>query len=592
MRRRVISLILLTAAAIQAPANLFAQGDDGRLVDGLSVGASTGLIVPAQYGDNLLIGHGHGQGRYTAFKGGLGENVMDDFYTRKGEWRRIEPARVQRNPVTGKLMLQRPGGRGNSGLDGVYIRYNKSGIPQRVMVAEAKAFGGQLSKDVTGQKQFSRGYREARLALTAQYYREAANHFESGRVRRTLIPPSMDSRATIQIGRSRSAAVWFDPRSGQWTYYADSGVASSETGRQLKSISQLLQDAADGSVTYRSRLFRFSIGSDDMVSLKTIDPERGLEQKIVRKYSALTPEYRLLIRKSIVRSLAVELESANMMLPRYEAQRQALEMVRHAETRGKLGELVKNYRPSSNYSTLIGVSAGMKSGGLAGLVVGIIELASQNGQKRDLNVNELGSMIALASTSGFLGSWGGSQAQYFLMTESSRHLINQMAAGLNLGVIPGQSARVFAQMAGGVAGGAIASGIFSYGAYALGMMDLRTANRSMIAGTLGGVAGSAFSTGAMGMVGAYGIASTGASIGSLSGAAASNATLAWFGGGSIASGGWGVGTGAAVLGGGAGIVFLGVTGATMYIFHIRDEAANVKRVGRLIDEVHSDINSL
>ena len=55
--------------------------------------------------------------------------------------------------------------------------------------------------------------------------------------------------------------------------------------------------------------------------------------------------------------------------------------------------------------------------------------------------------------------------------------------------------------------------------------------------------------GAYGLVGAFGVASTGTAIGTLSGAAASSATLAWFGGGSLAAGGLGVAGGTAVLGG-------------------------------------------
>jgi hypothetical protein len=55
--------------------------------------------------------------------------------------------------------------------------------------------------------------------------------------------------------------------------------------------------------------------------------------------------------------------------------------------------------------------------------------------------------------------------------------------------------------------------------------------------------------GAVGLVGLFGTASTGAAISGLSGAAATNATLAWLGGGAIAAGGGGMALGTAVLGG-------------------------------------------
>jgi uncharacterized membrane-anchored protein YhcB (DUF1043 family) len=59
----------------------------------------------------------------------------------------------------------------------------------------------------------------------------------------------------------------------------------------------------------------------------------------------------------------------------------------------------------------------------------------------------------------------------------------------------------------------------------------------------------AASQGTIGLVGLFGVASTGTAISSLSGAAAWNATLAALGGGSLAAGGGGMALGAAVLGG-------------------------------------------
>ena len=63
--------------------------------------------------------------------------------------------------------------------------------------------------------------------------------------------------------------------------------------------------------------------------------------------------------------------------------------------------------------------------------------------------------------------------------------------------------------------------------------------------------GAAYAAGqsAIGLVGLFGTASTGAAIGGLSGAAAWNATLAWLGGGSLAAGGGGMALGSLVLGG-------------------------------------------
>lgn len=73
-------------------------------------------------------------------------------------------------------------------------------------------------------------------------------------------------------------------------------------------------------------------------------------------------------------------------------------------------------------------------------------------------------------------------------------------------------------------------------------------------------AGAAAGASALGMVGLFGTASTGAAIAGLSGAAATNATMAWLGGGSLAAGGFGMAGGAVVLGGIAVAPVLLVTG--------------------------------
>jgi CHAD domain-containing protein len=61
--------------------------------------------------------------------------------------------------------------------------------------------------------------------------------------------------------------------------------------------------------------------------------------------------------------------------------------------------------------------------------------------------------------------------------------------------------------------------------------------------------GAATGYGAVGLVGLFGTASTGAAISGLAGAAATNATLAWLGGGALATGGGGMALGSIILGG-------------------------------------------
>ncbi len=108
----------------------------------------------------------------------------------------------------------------------------------------------------------------------------------------------------------------------------------------------------------------------------------------------------------------------------------------------------------------------------------------------------------------------------------------------------------------------------------ISMDDLEELDRvyENILKTVGGIAGSMAggvgvgvltALGAYGLVGTFGVASTGAAISGLSGAAATSATLAWFGGGSLAAGGLGIAGGTAILGGivaAPAVIALGVFG--------------------------------
>lgn len=94
------------------------------------------------------------------------------------------------------------------------------------------------------------------------------------------------------------------------------------------------------------------------------------------------------------------------------------------------------------------------------------------------------------------------------------------------------------------------------------LKELQSVATSMAGGLASGAMAGALTTfGAYGAAGVLATASTGTAIASLSGAAATNATLAFFGGGSLAAGGLGMAGGTAVLGGliaGPALAVLGV----------------------------------
>src|SRR5210317_2232004 len=101
---RLLTLLTIYAATlgVAAASVLDKTPTDANLVtQSYTVAVSSGLVVPADYGRNLLSAHSHGIGGYTSLKGALAENLMDEFYGRRGVWQRIEPPRVSRSSATG-----------------------------------------------------------------------------------------------------------------------------------------------------------------------------------------------------------------------------------------------------------------------------------------------------------------------------------------------------------------------------------------------------------------------------------------------------------------------------------------------------------
>jgi hypothetical protein len=114
--------------------------------------------------------------------------------------------------------------------------------------------------------------------------------------------------------------------------------------------------------------------------------------------------------------------------------------------------------------------------------------------------------------------------------------------------------------------------------------------------------GAAAGYGAVGLVGLFGTASTGAAIAGLSGAAATNATLAWFGGGALAAGGGGMALGSVVLGGiaiGPALAVGGfmlaakgeeaLTEAHKYKAKVNTEILRIKTAGEFLQKVDQQI---
>ncbi|MDM8558260.1 hypothetical protein [Candidatus Parabeggiatoa sp. HSG14] len=175
------------------------------------------------------------------------------------------------------------------------------------------------------------------------------------------------------------------------------------------------------------------------------------------------------------------------------------------------------------------------------------EIFSQLSTGKAFDWQRFSSMTLLNGASGYSGTFTGAVVHRTLINNQSR-LFSKLL-----------STKFSASIVGGFSAGVMASAVFSYGTYFLGYTDLKTANRSMIAGTLGA---GVFSVGST-MVKLLLSESLTAGIISL-GTAASGVGL-------------------------VAIVAIGVGTGTMYLFQLGDNKVERKRVNHLITSIQKDL---
>lgn len=233
---------------------------------------------------------------------------------------------------------------------------------------------------------------------------------------------------------------------------------------------------------------------------------------------------------------------------------------------------------------LVGTTGAVLAAG--GLVAGGTDVFIQLISGNPFDWSRVGTMTGL----GGFSAVSAEAAQLAVSQALMRSVVfrtQSVALGRSMGLLPSQTISLLPKVAGGIVG-AVA---FAYGGYAIGLYDLKDANRAAIAGAagvaVGGLTSSAATAGLMAYAATFGTASTGTAISSLSGAAATNASLAWLGGGAISAEGGGVAGGVFVLSATGAIVFVvaavGITSAVMYGFRLYDAKQDWQRVGKTID---------
>jgi hypothetical protein len=337
-----------------------------------------------------------------------------------------------------------------------------------------------------------------------------------------------------------------------------------------------LRNAADGKITYRSRLFNiikegnslkiFVRDAKDMDIYKSASQLRMIWKEPILLKGVLNKPMPNDLRLEIARTLKSKMPQMS--------DRECLHLARDVSNKYTVEQLTVKGSP-----LWMNITQNSLAAGGIGCTLDIAIQVLTTGQvdfKR----------TALSGSSVAGGALTGQLTQMALMnTGVGQSAIKSLSGSLNC------SSTALTSSLSMLSGGIFASALFSYGGYFLGYNDLQSANRQMAAGTLGTGAGLLFSAGVTGAVAMWGTAGTGTAISTLGGAAATNASLAWLGGGTLAAGGLGTAGGFLILSGGTAVAAIVVVYGVQLYFDWSDRKDDNNRVQELLSR-YSDHSTM
>jgi hypothetical protein len=371
----------------------------------------------------------------------------------------------------------------------------------------------------------------------------------------------------------KAAVFWRANRADVWKFAGpahrllDAGDAATKIGAKLVRASE--QPSSYSKFVYRIRLQ--PNGLDILVKNAMQIDAIGSESRLPvneRLRVPLTAPERLAVARMTKNEIKSLLSKKFPNLQKASVERYADSISRSPQ---RLNDLFAG--KTKGVAATIGKNSAM-SGGIASiLAIGIHTGASwYDGTPIDwVETGEIGVLVLGGTVSGAAVGQGA----LFIAT---RNPTLQMLAANASRQLSFASATTLTRGVSGLLGGGVGVVVISSGGYLLGFCDADQALRGGLAGFAGAGAGIVFSSSTLGLVAAFGTASTGTAISSLGGAAATNAALAWLGGGSLAAGGGGVAAGGVVLTGGVVIVVVAATAVVMKGFQLYDTRQDNLRI--------------
>ena len=498
----------------------------------------------------------------TDFRGSLGENVAGQCFLKNtlsqtGDWQAITPRS------------------GRQGLDHLFVKTNSRGVPTKLLIGESKYNTSPLGHTRDGIQMGERWIDRHLVALGSRYL-DVAGKSDIALARMPL-NPNRSIEVTLPNGAHRH--FWKASSKDTWKFSgtkSELAVAKVQASR----YGLLFQKAGSGIISYRSRIFNIlPRGNDleivvyDAANVDHVAATVG-ENAVVHELKKLST-FKLKnalsdngkLSKGVVDDMAKTFQR-KLRLSDSEARSLARNVRRQYTTKDLL-------KPTSIHKEIFTSKALWGGVGIAS-AISLLDVTAQL-IASDFDFRSVDwRPAALGPASAFGGLVSGHYVKAGLSLPYAHNMIRSLSGSLHCS--PGAMTSFLSSNAAGV----IAMAIFNYGMYFFGGIDLQTANRQMLVGSMAVGVSSLFVAGTMGALAAWGSAGTGTAIATLSGAAATNASLALLGGGTLAAGGGGVLLGTVILSGGAILVAGGVAYLGYKLFELKDEHDETQRIAYML----------
>lgn len=461
---------------------------------------------------------------------------------------------------------------GRQGLDHVFIKTDKNGVPRDLIVGESKYNTSKLGETKSGI-QGSKGYIEGRLRGLSTRYNSVA---QEKAIVFSKAPLNPNRQVSVVLKNGKTVHFWKESSTGKQWKFTGKKSQLPEAQKLAETYANFLGKAGNGVISFRSRIFHAVPNGNkltiDVYDAKNLDAGvrhiEGLKKLSSIRVSNVVSGNTMISKESIP-DIAGTIKSK---LGYSDAE--AIAVAKDLRRQYNAGELQKQTSLLKSILTNPVAAAG---------IMFVADTGIQLVMSGEIDYKQLG----LTGTATFAGVGAGQFVHAgipFAMSkcELARKAVVSFSRFANI------STKATSTALAGFSGGAVTSLVLSYGGLLMGYSDLETANRQAFAGVVGAGAGAVAATGAMSAIAAFGTASTGTAISSLSGAAATNASLAWLGGGSLATGGGGVALGSAVLTGGTIIIAIGAVILVDKCFELYDENEERKRLIHLAETYSKD----